>query len=188
MKYTIVCRDHLGYGLSQWEMSLHCNDVSHWLSPHPKWSIVWYYFTSLICMRDLCPTRLILAANKFDLTLFLHVMKFETFLYVMKWRVMILKCTKLSPHLLNYRQSEKKIKPLADPVLPREVYTEIILAYIHDLGSVIWNNHFHMTRLVMDWHKVVFWDWFPLPLTSESSLPSINLTLDHPEQIVCTIL
>ena len=34
-----VCRDHSGYGLSQWEMMLHCN-TSHWLSPYPEWSLV----------------------------------------------------------------------------------------------------------------------------------------------------
>ena len=26
-----------GYGLSQWETTLHCNVVSHWLSPYPNW-------------------------------------------------------------------------------------------------------------------------------------------------------
>ena len=31
--------DHSGYGLSKWETTLHCNVVSHWLSPHPEWSI-----------------------------------------------------------------------------------------------------------------------------------------------------
>ena len=29
------CRKHFGYGLSQWETSLHCNVVSHWRSPYP---------------------------------------------------------------------------------------------------------------------------------------------------------
>ena len=28
-----------GYGLSQWETTLHCNVVSHWLSPYQAWSI-----------------------------------------------------------------------------------------------------------------------------------------------------
>ena len=31
-------RDLFGYGLSQWEMTLHCNVISHWLSPYPEWS------------------------------------------------------------------------------------------------------------------------------------------------------
>ena len=26
-----------GYGLSQWETTLHCNVVSYWLSPYPEW-------------------------------------------------------------------------------------------------------------------------------------------------------
>ena len=35
-------RDHSGYGLSQWETTLQCNDVSHWLSPYPEWSVTAY--------------------------------------------------------------------------------------------------------------------------------------------------
>ena len=34
----ILPRDHSRYGLSQWETTLHCNVVSHWLSPYPEWS------------------------------------------------------------------------------------------------------------------------------------------------------
>ena len=32
-------KDHFGYGLGQWETTLHCNVVSHWLSPNTKWAI-----------------------------------------------------------------------------------------------------------------------------------------------------
>ena len=32
-------RDHSGYELSQWETTLPCNVVSHWLSPYPEWSL-----------------------------------------------------------------------------------------------------------------------------------------------------
>ena len=28
-----------GYGLSQWKTTLHCNVVSHWLSPYQEWSL-----------------------------------------------------------------------------------------------------------------------------------------------------
>ena len=31
--------DHSGYEFSHWETSLHCNDVSRWLSPYPEWSL-----------------------------------------------------------------------------------------------------------------------------------------------------
>ena len=31
------CRDHSGYGLSQWEMTSYV--ISHWLSPYPEWSL-----------------------------------------------------------------------------------------------------------------------------------------------------
>ena len=30
----VICRDHSGYGLIQWESTLHCNVVSHWLCPY----------------------------------------------------------------------------------------------------------------------------------------------------------
>ena len=36
--FTHILRDHAGYGLSQWETTLHCNVVSHWLRPYPEWS------------------------------------------------------------------------------------------------------------------------------------------------------
>ena len=32
-------RDNSGYGLSQWEMMLQCNIISHWLSPFPECSL-----------------------------------------------------------------------------------------------------------------------------------------------------
>ena len=28
-----------GYGLTQWEMTLHCDIVPHWLRPYPEWSL-----------------------------------------------------------------------------------------------------------------------------------------------------
>ena len=37
---NIALRDHFEYGLSLWEMTLHWNVVSHWLSPNPEWSLV----------------------------------------------------------------------------------------------------------------------------------------------------
>ena len=33
-------RGYSGYGLSQWEMTLQCNVISHWLSPCPEWSLI----------------------------------------------------------------------------------------------------------------------------------------------------
>ena len=36
-------RYHSVYGLSQWETTLHCNVVSHWLSPYKEWTLYNYY-------------------------------------------------------------------------------------------------------------------------------------------------
>ena len=33
------CTDHYVYASSQWEMALHCNAVSHWLSAYTEWSL-----------------------------------------------------------------------------------------------------------------------------------------------------
>ena len=35
----VSCRDHFVYGTSQWEMTLYCNAVSHWLGAYTKWSL-----------------------------------------------------------------------------------------------------------------------------------------------------
>ena len=34
-----TCRDHFVYVPSQWETTLHCNVVSHWLGTYTKWSL-----------------------------------------------------------------------------------------------------------------------------------------------------
>ena len=33
------CWDHSGHELSQWETTLHCNVVSHWLSSYSEWAM-----------------------------------------------------------------------------------------------------------------------------------------------------
>ena len=37
---SVLHRDHSEYGLSQWETTLHCNVVFHWLHPYPEWSLL----------------------------------------------------------------------------------------------------------------------------------------------------
>ena len=37
--FVQIVREHPGYGLSQWETTLQCNVVSHWLSSYPEWSL-----------------------------------------------------------------------------------------------------------------------------------------------------
>ena len=39
---STISRDHSGYGLNQWNTTLECNIVSHWLNPHPEWSLIFY--------------------------------------------------------------------------------------------------------------------------------------------------
>ena len=51
----IYFRDPFVYGLSQWETTLQCNDVSHWLSPCIKWSL---YCSHSVFYVSLCtPSR-----------------------------------------------------------------------------------------------------------------------------------
>ena len=33
----VWCRDHSVYASSQWEMTLHCNVISHWLGAYTEW-------------------------------------------------------------------------------------------------------------------------------------------------------
>ena len=37
--YYYMWLHHSGYGRSQWEMTLHCNVISHWLRPYYEWSL-----------------------------------------------------------------------------------------------------------------------------------------------------
>ena len=46
-------RGHSGYGLSQWETTLHCNVVSHWLSQYPEWSLRRLYGKSVSIARSI---------------------------------------------------------------------------------------------------------------------------------------
>ena len=39
MLLLYIHRGHSGCGLSQWNITLHCNVTSHWLSPYPEWSL-----------------------------------------------------------------------------------------------------------------------------------------------------
>ena len=52
-------RDHCGYGLSPSETTLHCNVVSHWLSPYPQWSLS---YSGVLLLHDS-------AISKHDITL-----------------------------------------------------------------------------------------------------------------------
>ena len=40
---SLLYRGNSGYELSQWE-TLHCNVVSHWLSPYPEWSLLYHRY------------------------------------------------------------------------------------------------------------------------------------------------
>ena len=42
MTYQVYTKDHFVYAPSQWETTLQCNVVSHWLGAYTKWSL-WYY-------------------------------------------------------------------------------------------------------------------------------------------------
>ena len=46
-------RDHSGYVLSQWEMTLNCNIISHWLSPCPDWSLIVVSTFNTLCTEIL---------------------------------------------------------------------------------------------------------------------------------------
>ena len=35
---TVYCRNYSEYAPNQWEMALHCDAISHWLSTYSEWS------------------------------------------------------------------------------------------------------------------------------------------------------
>ena len=51
----MLLRNQSGYGLSQWEPTLRCNVVSHWLSSYPKLSLL-IYWIRFIYITTLCST------------------------------------------------------------------------------------------------------------------------------------
>ena len=51
----MLLRNQSGYGLSQWEPTLRCNVVSHWLSWYPKLSLL-IYWIRFIYITTLCST------------------------------------------------------------------------------------------------------------------------------------
>ena len=50
-------RDHFVYAASQWETTLHCNAVSHWLVTYTKWSL-WAIMMKLIGRNKIICTTL----------------------------------------------------------------------------------------------------------------------------------
>ena len=44
---SFITRDHSGYGLSQWETTLHCNVASYWLCPYSEWSLMTRFSVSI---------------------------------------------------------------------------------------------------------------------------------------------
>ena len=47
--FNICYRDHFVCALSQWETTLHCNVVSHWLGAYTKWSLILYHVITYLC-------------------------------------------------------------------------------------------------------------------------------------------
>ena len=47
-------RDHSGYGLSQWEVTLHCNVISHWLRLYPECSLCTFYMIANCVVFHCC--------------------------------------------------------------------------------------------------------------------------------------
>ena len=46
---SIYCRDQSRCAASQWQTSLHCNDVSHWLGAYLDWSLILFMFCFCYC-------------------------------------------------------------------------------------------------------------------------------------------
>ena len=42
-------KDHSVYAPNQWDMTLHCNFVSHWVGAYTKWSLAFYMWDPYTC-------------------------------------------------------------------------------------------------------------------------------------------
>ena len=86
--YGIYCmyRDHFVYTPSQWETTLHCNVVSHWLRAFTKWSlhaVLWSQPKH--CHHCLCVSQLIKYLGKYAFS-FLYFSEF----YSHEYRILFL--------------------------------------------------------------------------------------------------
>ena len=50
-----ISRDHFVYVPSQWETTLQCNVVSHWLGAYTKWSLIWITLQTFLRHPTFCP-------------------------------------------------------------------------------------------------------------------------------------
>ena len=57
---SVLAGTNSGYGFSQWEMTLQCNVISHWLSLYPEWSLYWWQEIEL---HDMLCTELVLSRH-----------------------------------------------------------------------------------------------------------------------------
>ena len=51
LSLNVLNRDQSRYAPSQWEISLHCNDISHWLGTYLDWSLVKWMVSSTRCVH-----------------------------------------------------------------------------------------------------------------------------------------
>ena len=49
VRYQLLFRNHFVYVPSQWETTLHCNVVSHWLGAYTKWSMLFRIVSKGLC-------------------------------------------------------------------------------------------------------------------------------------------
>ena len=109
MRTNIITQDtlHSVYGLSQWETTLHCNVVFHWLSPYPVSSNIitatyhgTYIHMTVYITRDIVSTQVV---NK---CLLLQVMPSITihhlFMQVYSRQISLIPCQVIRSHNIDY--------------------------------------------------------------------------------------
>ena len=66
-KHMCISNDHFVYGSSQWETTLQCNVVSHWLGAYTKWSLLFYGIYCNVYMKARTLQWILTLRNPFDL-------------------------------------------------------------------------------------------------------------------------
>ena len=91
-----MLRDHSEQGLSQWETTLYCNVIFHWLRPYSEWSLMLCFGICINIIINLC--RLVWLAYWAYLSRLLHTRACEV---TMKDMRKITQCEQQSTNIVH---------------------------------------------------------------------------------------
>ena len=126
------CWDQSRYAPSQWETSLHCNDVSHWLSPYLDWS---------------------LQCNVWPATgaLTVHLSNISSTIFPL-WSQYNLRCVRTPSYTMYINSAATLVSEFA--LLPF-ISPQTTAAYIQGSGFVLWYVRYCSLRKIMGYMRTM---------------------------------